>query len=203
MPSRNIIKYDSPDTYFHIYARGANKQPIFLDDNDHEYFLNLFARYLSSKSNTNRFGYLYPNYSSKLELLAFCQMSNHIHLLIYQKEQGAMTAFMRSLMTSYSRYFNLKYKRTGPLFESRYKASSILHQSYLEHINRYIHLNPRFWRRYPYSSLRYYVDEIAPEWLDTTKVMELFANKKTYLAFISDYLDHKEMLEEIKHELAN
>jgi putative transposase len=131
-------------------------------------------------------------------------MNNHFHLLVHQDETGIMSAFMRSLMTSYSRYFNLKYKRTGPLFESRYKASQISQQAYLEHISRYIHLNPRYWLRYEHSSLKYYLEtHKQPEWLNASEVLGLFASPQAYLTFLEDYEEHKQMLAEIKHELAN
>ena len=203
MPSRNVIKLDAPESYFHIYARGSNKQVIFQDDSDYSYFIHLLERYLSPKAAANRYGYVYPSYTKDLKLLAYCLMPNHIHLLVYQEKEGAKTALMRSLMTSYSRYYNLKYKRTGPLFESRYKASMISQQDYLEHISRYIHLNPRSWRRYPFSSLMYYLDEPAPAWLQSEQIKDLFADKQAYLTFVMDYVEHKDMLDTIKHELAD
>src|SRR3989344_6464753 len=164
MPSRNIIKTDVAESYYHIYARGNNKQHIFLDPVDYLYFEGLLSRYLSEKALLDKNGLLYPNYSKVVELLAYCQMSNHFHLLIYQSNVCAMAVLMRSLMTSYSRYFNLKYKRTGRLFETSYKAVRISQQSYLEHISRYIHLNPRYWKNYAYSSLKYYKQATYPEW---------------------------------------
>ena len=202
MPSRNIIKIDSPESYYHIYARGSGKLPIFLEPLDFVYFENLLARYLGPKPVQGKFGYTYPNYRDKVELLAYCLMNNHFHLLLYQADARFMTTFMRSLMTSYSRYFNLKYKRTGPLFESRYKACRVDQQSYLEHISRYIHLNPRYWRRYSPSSLKYYLDTRAPEWLKIDRISSLFNGQDEYLKFLRDYEDHKQMLGEIKHELA-
>jgi len=159
MPSRNIIRFDSPDSYYHVYSRGSNKQQLFLDYADYMYFEKLFARYLSKKATLDKNGLAYPNYNGHIELSTYCLMNNHFHLLIYQTDVGVMTKFMRSLMTSYGRYFNLKYKRTGPVFESRYKAAQITSQGYLEHISRYIHLNPRYWERYAYSSLKYYKKE--------------------------------------------
>lgn len=203
MPSRNTIKVDSANTYYHVYARGNRKEPIFLDDADYAYFIKLFDRYLSKEQRKNKLGYTYPTYSKKIELLAYCLMQNHFHLLIYQCEQGAMTGFMRGLMTSYSLYYNLKYKRTGHVFESNYKASKIDQQNYLEHISRYIHLNPRYWKRFPYSSLQYYFEKSQPDWLLPAKITSLFRGKKEYLAFLSDYEDYKQMLDEIKHELAD
>ncbi len=202
MPSRNVLKQDVPDSYYHVYARGASKQQIFPNHEDYLFFINLFARYLSKEQKTSPFG-PYPHYYGKLELLAFCLMNNHFHLLLYQVEAGAMSNLMRSIMTSYSRYFNKKYKRTGSLFESRYKAAKIDEESYLQHISRYIHLNPRYWKRYPYSSIQFYISDFKEEWLNSQKILGLFENKKEYLKFNEDYEEHKQMLEETKTELAN
>lgn len=203
MPSRNAIKTDVAESYYHVYARGANKEALFLDRSDYLYFLKLPERYLSSNATESKTGRSYPNYAGHIELLAFCLMNNHFHLLIYQVDQGSMTNFMRSLMTSYSKYFNLKYKRTGPLFESRYKAVRIHTQSYLEHISRYIHLNPRYWKRYPYSSLPYYRGGKQIDWVRPEKILSLFASQKDYETFLEDYEEHKNMLSEIKHQLAD
>ncbi len=203
MPSRNTIKNDVAESYYHVYARGNNKQIIFLEAKDFIYFEKLLARYLSTVPLTSKEGFVYPNYNTQMNLLAYCLMSNHFHLLIYQADVGTMTKFMRSVMTSYSLYFNLKYKRTGRLFESRYKASRISNQDYLEHISRYIHLNPRYWKNYLFSSFQYYKSGVYPEWLQPEKIMILFGNPGAYQAFLEDYEDHKQMLKEIKQELVN
>jgi putative transposase len=201
MPSRNVLKENIPESYYHIYVRGASKRQIFLDAQDYHYFERLFVRYLSSEPTHSKQGVPYPHFREAISLLAYCLMGNHFHLLIYQSEQDAMSKLMRSIMTSYSRYFNLRYKRSGPLFESRYKASRVGRQSYLEHISRYIHLNPRYWKRYEYSSLGHYLGR-APDWLTTSPILELFADRGAYLAFLEDYEDHKTMLDEVKTALA-
>ena len=130
-------------------------------------------------------------------------MPNHVHMLIYQNQQGEMAAFMRSLLVSYSMYFNKKYKRTGPLFESRYKASRISEDVYLEHVTRYIHLNPKQWKIYEYSSLPYYLQQISDGWINPKRVLDNFSSAKEYLKFVSDYEKNKEMLDILKQELAN
>lgn len=114
-----------------------------------------------------------------------------------------MTEFMRSLLTSYSMYFNKRYKRSGPLFESRYKASRISDDAYLQHITRYIHLNPKHWREYEYSSLPYYLQQVTDEWIQPKRIAELFTSPVAYLEFVEDYQQNKEMLDILKHELAN
>lgn len=200
MPTRNVNKPDVAESYYHVYFRGANKQQIFRDHADYALFISLFDRYLSKTQKHSSFG-LYPHLRGSLELLCFCLMPNHVHLLIFQIEESGMSQLMRGLLTSYSRYFNKKYKRSGPLFETRYKASMINNERYLMHISRYIHMNPRYWKRYPYSSIRYYLGKSAPEWLQRER-LELMSPSK-YLHFCEDYQKNKEMLEQIKNELAD
>lgn len=100
-------------------------------------------------------------------------------------------------------YFNKKYKRSGPLFESCYKASLVSDEIYYQHITRYIHLNPREWRDYEYSSLPYYLQQVTDEWINPSRVLEMFKNPEDYLEFVADYEQNKEMMDILKHELAN
>lgn len=203
MPGRNIIKQDVADSFQHVYARGHSKQKIFLDEQDYITFLNLLERYLSAEEARDPYGVPYPNFFNKVELLAFCLMPNHIHLLLYVRQAGAMGRFMRSVMTSYSRYFNKKYKRTGSLFESRYKASMISDESYLEHISRYIHLNPKQWRDYEYSSLPYYLQQEEVSWIRPKRILDMFSEPTEYLQFVSNYVEQKKLMDILKQELAN
>ncbi len=203
MPSRNILKFDASNNYYHIYARGASKLPIFLDTSDYKYFIGLFARYLSAYPKLDKSFVSYPHYFGKVELLAFCLMKNHFHLLIYQKDQGQMSLLMKSIMSSYCRYSNLKYKRSGSIYESTYKASLISSDTYLTHVSRYIHLNPRYWQRYKYSSLKYYFGLESVEWLEKARIEGLFSGAEEYMTFLQDYEDRMEILHELKHELAH
>jgi len=114
-----------------------------------------------------------------------------------------MTQLMRCIMNSYGRYFNHKYKRSGSLYESRYKASLIDADNYLLHISRYIHLNPRYWLRYKYSSISHYLNNLDDEWLQKRRITELFHDAQDYRTFLEDYEDHKSMLEELKYVLAD
>src|ERR1700712_3025639 len=174
MPSRNILKEDAPDNYYHVYGRGNSRGKIFVDAEDYQTFVKLLRRYLSAEEAHDPYGVSYPNFYNKLELTTYCLMPNHFHMLVYQHQLGAMSSFMRSLLTSYSRYFNKKYHRSGSLFESRYRASRIDADEYLEHVSRYIHLNPRQWRSYEYSSLQYYLQQSEESWIRPNRVLDLF-----------------------------
>lgn len=203
MPGRNIIKQDVADSFQHVYARGHSKHKIFIDEQDYITFLTLLERYLSAEDMKNVNGLSYPNFFNKVELLAYVLMPNHFHLLIYQRQPGEMAKFMRCMLTSYSRYFNKKYKRRGPLFESRYRASMISDESYLEHISRYIHLNPKQWRDYEYTSLPYYLQQDEVSWVRPKRIMDIFETPAEYLKFMEDYVEQKKLLEILKQELAN
>ena len=204
MVSRNTVKVDIPDSYYHIYARGASRQPIFLDEQDYRVFLSLLERYLSPHEIRDAAGMPYDKLIDDISLLCYCLMRNHFHLLVYQVHEHTMTRLMRGVMTSYSRYFNKKYQRSGSLFESRYKASRISSDEYLLHISRYIHLNPKQWRDYPHSSLVYYIGGgPAPDWLQPERIQDLFSDAATYEEFLADYEAVKDSLKRVKHELAD
>lgn len=203
MPSRNIIKVDVEQSYYHVYARGRGRQTIFCDEQDYRVFLNLFKRHLSLKEVPDNYGKLYVHLRGQVELLCYCLMPNHFHLLLYQEERGTMSRLMRGVMTSYSRYFNKKYDSSGSLFESRYKASRISSDSYLMYISRYIHRNPGDWRAHPYSSIHAYFGIGQPEWLQQAKIVELFDSLPLYADFLDDNEEYEKSLEKIKNELAN
>lgn len=201
MPIRNTTKqYDAP-AYYHIYNRGAGNTPIFLDDQDRTKFLSLFARHLDPHDESKMTdGTVYAKYD--VELIAYCLMGNHFHLLLYQESNPqAITQLMRSVATAYTMYFNRKYKRYGHLFQSIFKASRIVNDAYLLHITRYIHMNPRNYLRYKWSSLAYYLGRDESLWVHPERVNDM--TPKQYHEFLASYEGKKVELEVIKSELAD
>ena len=202
MPSRNVIKVDIPDSYYHVYARGRGKQTIFHDDEDYRVFLNLFKRHLSRDIVADNYGAPYVHLWGEIKLICYCLMPNHFHMLVRQENQGSMSRLMRAIIASYTRFYNKKYNSSGSLFETTYKASRISSEAYLIHISRYIHLNPKKWRNYPYSSLYFFLHGNEPEWLSPSIVLDLHESRQSYKEFVEDYEDYKDILDNIKHELA-
>lgn len=202
MPSRNIEKIYVSEAYYHIYNRGVAKQVIFEDDQDYSVFLSLLKRYLCQEPARDKQGREYPNYHEGIELLAFCLMPNHYHMLVYQSDPQAMTKLLRGVCTAYTMYFNKKYQRVGHLFQGRFKASMITNDAYLQHISRYIHLNPENYDKWEFSSLAYYLGAKHTDWLVPNKILELF-KVGGYKTFVSDYEEHRAMLKILKNELAN
>ena len=202
MPGKNLIRSYAPQSYYHIYNRGVNKQEIFRDKEDYAVFLSLVKRYLGDKIVKRSNGTPNLNFYDDISLLAFCLMSNHFHFMVYQGDnERAITEFIRSLITSYGMYFNKKYNRVGALFQQRYRAVLIGDDSYLLHISRYIHLNPKDYMNYEWSSLPYYLGYKQASWVKPGQVLELFDDN--YISFVRDYKSTKDEIDTYKHLLAD
>ncbi len=159
MPAKNRIKEYLDNSFYHIYNRGVEKQPIFRDSQDYHVFLSYLKTYLEPKDEIKLRKILTSdsvswrekdqaikllrlnNFSDSIKLLAYCLMKNHFHFLIKQSEATAMDRFTNSLFTRYTMYFNKKYKRVGPLFQSVYKAVLVNTDEQLVYLTRYIHRN--------------------------------------------------------------
>lgn len=190
MPTLNSIKEYDPHSYYHVYNRGLDKDKLFNDNQDYNFFLKLLARYLDPNYKTKPGEIPRPSYANEIDLITFCIMPNHYHLLIFQNDnEKAIEKLCRSIMTAYAMYYNQKYKRIGPLFQGRYRASRIVEDSYLHHISRYIHLNPldigEPYQTYQYSSYPRY-SQNKESYLKKHHVLGLFKNS-SYSAFVDEY----------------
>ena len=186
MPSRNSRKEYVPETMYHVYNRGHNKDKIFLDDNDYAVFLNLLKRYLSKTVVTDEKGRPYEQLRDEVELVAFCLMPNHFHLELYLLQDRGIARLMQGVCAAYTIYFNKKYNRIGPLFQGRFKASAVLNDAYWLHLSRYIHRNPKAYRSWEWSSLQYYLGSKKAEWVTVERVLKEFDDRDEYLNFVRD-----------------
>lgn len=117
----------SESGYYHVISRGTNKQEIFHQDIDNYTYLKYLKKY-SIKYDIN--------------IIAYCLMKNHIHILLYDESQN-ISKLIHDVHTSYSVYHNSAYNKTGHVFECRFKAQVIEKESYLLNAFRYILQNPR------------------------------------------------------------
>ena len=203
MASRNALKVDVAEQHYHVYNRGVEKRTIFHHDIDYKVFLNLLKRHLDSAPHSSPLGKPYIWLHKKVELNAYCLMPNHFHLLLFQTEEGAMKQLLQNVCSAYTAYFNKKYKRVGHLFQGVYKASLISTDSYVQHISRYIHLNPKDYLKWDYSSLPFYLGIKHASWVAPARILEMFESREEYMSFLKDYESQKEIMDELKHELAN
>src|SRR3989344_1098830 len=140
--------------YYHIYNRGVDKRITFLDEYDIQRFYNsinefnvldpIGSIYENSfiKKRENRTSK--PEMTKKLvNLIAHCANPNHFHLLLRQEAEKGIEKFMQRVGTGYTKYFNNKYKRSGVLFQGKFKSVHIDSNEYLLHVSAYINLNDR------------------------------------------------------------
>ncbi|MDR1969789.1 MAG: transposase [Candidatus Nomurabacteria bacterium] len=200
MAYKNTRREDCDDQFYHVYNRGINKMEIFLGEDDYNYFEKLLTRGLSKEKIYDQFSRQYSNFAGDVEVHSYCLMPNHFHFLLKQKNAGSIEKFMRSINGAYSMCFNRKYKRRGPLFESRYKAVLVKTDPQLTHVSRYIHLNPIGYRIWDHSSYSDFVYE-PREWVTTDFVLDMFPSKKAYLDYVDDYEDVKRANDKFKREI--
>ncbi|HCR35594.1 hypothetical protein A2130_00715 [Candidatus Woesebacteria bacterium GWC2_33_12] len=204
MPARNILKQYLSDSIYHIYNRGVEKRIIFIDNQDYKVFLSYIEEYLTplQQGSTLLYRELTGKYYGEIILLAFCLMPNHFHLLIKQKDKDSIKRFSKSLFTRYSMYFNKKYKRVGPLFQSIYKATNVIDKEHLLYISKYIHLNPSEKANKlidAYSSYSDYLGITNTQWLNKFIVLTEF-NKSSYMKY-HKIKTYKQFVEEYKEDL--
>jgi len=173
-------RLEFPGAVYHVVVRGNERRAIFRDDEDRERYLGRLAHY------RKRFGF---------RLLAFCLMSNHVHLAI-RTGRFPLSRIMAGLQSSYTQWFNRRHGRVGHLFQGRYKAFLVQEDPYLLGLVRYIHENPVRARLagkasdYDWSSDRYYRRGRGPSWLDTDEVLAMLGGRrpaavKAYVEFMA------------------
>ena len=134
---------------YHIIVKGIGRQNLFEERADYEKF-NGIIRTVKAEID--------------FSLYAYCLMTNHVHLFIKEKEVGQISKIMSKILSHYATWFNIKYLRTGPLFNNRYMSEPVEDERYYMSLIRYIHQNPLKARmvgrisQYQYSSYGDYVD---------------------------------------------
>lgn len=143
--------------YYHIVSRSIAGYKVFNTDRDYQRLIEAIRFYRYSDLGIKFSCYL--KYSEKVrqlvdtrlsqsdgkflvEIIAFCIMPTHIHLLLRQITNKGISIYLSNLLNSYTRYFNTKHKRKGPLWEGRFKNTLVRTDEQFLHLTRYIHLNP-------------------------------------------------------------
>ena len=182
----------APGLLYHVIVRGNQRRKTFLNDADYQAYLERLGRYRHRCGHT---------------IHAYCLMPNHVHLLIESSKQP-LAKFMQGIQQSYSQYFNLRHRKSGHVFQGRYKAIVCDKDEYLLQLIRYIHLNPvraglvKGPQHYSYSGHRAYLEGKATEVIDPRKVLGLMGGKGHYLSFVSGAMKegHREEYYEVEDQ---
>ena len=208
--------------FYHIYTRSVDDLLTFSNPINCQRFIDLMTYYAVDKPPT-RFSYFkrwiqgatpeeLSHYSKNITYIikihSYCLMPNHIHLLVSQLKDNGIHDFFRRTLNAYSRFFNLKYHRKGPLFESNFQAVLIDSDQYLIHLVRYIHLNPvtayivEDPTNYQFSSYNLYLNPSkTPSPFETKTILQYFKNIDDFKQFHLEYKHEQRLTAKIRKEL--
>ena len=169
--------------FYHVYNRAIDKQPLFKNDANYDFFLKRFAKYLSPV----------------LDVYAFCLLNNHFHFLIKIKERESfkgnsanchefVSKQFKLFFQSYAMAFNSQHKRVGSLFQTPFKRALVNDETYFTHLIFYIHSNPQKhkltndFREWKWSSYKGIISSKSSK-LMKEEVIEWFGSKEDYIKF--------------------
>lgn len=166
----------------YVVQRGNNHSRVFFAQQSKQKYLELLRQYAQDWN---------------VSILAYCLMTNHIHLLVKPHQLNALYKMMQGVSQAYSKYVNKKYKRSGRLWESRYSSCVVDKEKYLWAVARYIEQNPqrakmvKQIKAYPYSSAKAHIFGKP----DETLTEELFpADTRTdYIKFVKKRASEEEL----------
>ncbi len=173
------------DEIYHVYNRSIGESKVFTNDNEYARFVDEIRFYQIEKPGIKYSDFLdqathlaggldwqklFIGKERLVEILAYCLMPTHFHLAIKQSQnKDGIANFISNLLNSYTRYFNIKYKRKGTLWEGRSKRVIMKSNEQFIHLTRYIHLNPVTAylvdrpEEWPWSSYREYILELSDD----------------------------------------
>ncbi len=215
---------------YHVYNRGVDKRVIFEDDHDYIRFVHDLWEFNDRRPAANTERTLSHSPSDKMfedslrtlrgmkrdklvDILAWCLMPNHFHLMFRQRIEDGIPDFMRKLGTGYTNAFNIKRKRSGALFQGVYKFKHVYREDHFFYLPHYIHLNPKdlapiggrnsllaFLDSYRWSSFQDYCGKKNfPSIIDANYIKETFKSPEAYRKEFIEWLTDEDatLLEEI------
>ena len=200
--------------YYHINNRGTEKRDIFVDPKD----LFRFWESLFDFNQTEPIGSMYEfSFQKKsgeaskkrkplVKFVAYCLNPNHFHFLLTPLQERGAEKFMQKLGNGYTKYFNNRYKRSGVLFQGKFKSKHVNSNEYLLHLSAYINENDQLGHpmsKLSKSSMAEFLGNVSGEKLcDTGIILEQFRGEQEYKDFVTASLQdiklRKKMLKELE-----
>jgi REP element-mobilizing transposase RayT len=189
-----------PDTYYHFYNRGNNRQAIFFEPANYLYFLQGFRRYV------------FPQVS----VIAYCLMPTHYHILVRVRALAGQTSevsrqvslAMQKFLISYTKAINKRFSRVGALFQGQFQAKPVESHAYLLTLCTYIHGNPvkdglvAAPEDWPYSNYLEWMGERKGTLLEPGFISEHFGTPAEYRIQLMDYIRTRYLQDDMR-ELLN
>jgi len=195
---------------YHVYSKSIAEYVIFNNDFEYSRMREVVEYYRIERPFTSFSRFKERNMQVKqldpkrlVQIICYCVMPTHIHLVLKQMEDKGISVFINNVFNSYSRYFNIKHNRKGPLWESSFKKVLVESDSQLLHLTRYIHLNPvtayiinnpEDWK---WSSYREYISGNKEGICEYDSVLDI--KPEEYKKFVEDRISYQRELAKIKN----
>jgi REP element-mobilizing transposase RayT len=133
----------APGEYYHCYNRGTDKRTVFEDTQDYSYFLKSLKAYNSTLvlGKLRLLDEMSPSDTKIVEIVSFCLLPNHFHLLLKEEVENGISNFMQRVGVGYTMYFNEKNKRSGGLFQGTYKSKHLESDQDFQQVLSYVTYN--------------------------------------------------------------
>jgi REP element-mobilizing transposase RayT len=184
MPRRRVEF--RPGECYHVYNRGHNRQRIFFDRDNNLFFLRRLRETLAGENDPQRPASRLPKASEAVaDVLCYCLMPNHYHLLL-RLRSNELSPAMQRLTVSYAKAINKRQEQIGALFQGPFQAIHIDREEYLVYLSRYIHLNPCTARLvdtpgdWEFSSYREYVGQRMGSLPKCEQILRGFKDRTDY-----------------------
>ena len=199
---------------YHIFTKSIAGYKIFKDGRDYLRMVNLvkyyrlerpptkFSAYMALKDKESFFSKYCSGKDYLIDVVAYCIMPTHLHIALKQKKANGISVFMGNVLNSYTRYFNTRNGRKGPLWQSRFKHVFVETDEQLNHLTRYIHLNPVTDRlveepeEWQYSSYKEFVGQ--PGEKICSDEQGFFLSPLEYTRFVSSRKEYQRSLARLK-----
>ena len=209
------------ECYYHIYTRSIAKFIVFNNTPEYSRMFQLIdlSRFKDFNYRFSKFKDMELESQSAIiasiktannpvvKIIAYCIMPTHIHLILKQVETDGITQFVGRILNSYSKYFNTHHRRSGPLWNGRFKNVLVEKDNQLLHLTRYIHLNPtsaglvKKPEDWEYSSYKEYLSNVADRANICEKDGFFDLDAVNYKKFVNDQKDYQRNLAIIKNTL--
>lgn len=206
---------------YHVFNRGIDRRSVFTGFREFSRAQELIKYYLCKDTPVSYSKFLQQPKEIReqviqqmkrdeklVNVLAYCLMPNHFHFMLQQNSDRGIPKFISNFTNAYTRYFNTKHGRTGPMFEGIFKAVLVESDEQLIHLSRYVHLNPVVssiinedqLSNYKWSSYHQYISKSDDDgYINTSLVLSMFKSKDKYKEFVLDQVKYGKKLEAIKH----
>jgi REP element-mobilizing transposase RayT len=169
--------------YVHVYNRGVNREEIFFSPRNYNYFTQRLKERVVEH---------------RVALHAYCLMPNHFHLILQQSKANAISDFMKGVCDGYAKAINREQKRSGHLFEGKFKFKPIEDSQSLLYVSRYVHMNPVHAHLvkspidWMHSSCREYCGLRNASFVTTQDVLSLVGSGEKYFEYLVGYSSEEE-----------